>query len=74
MSLDFRLDEAGAIDEIIAVRPEAVHLERLDAGAWWIEIRYADGRQVIHLYTPRNGKIHAMTEWEREAISEKTDR
>ena len=66
MSYEIRLNEDGSLDEVVASKPKAFHLEQMDTGAWWIGVDMEDGTLIhINLWTQRNARIKARAEVER---------
>ncbi len=58
MIVDDRLREDDADDWSISGGILSVHVERMDAGRVWMAIYLVDGsRYVVHVETPRNGKV-----------------
>ena len=64
------LDDAGELDEVFATGK--IHVERMDAGAWWIGITLADGGELHVNFTARNQRRTTVrgTWWAEPAATE----
>lgn len=51
----------GELDEVVAYKPNFVHLEQMDQGLWWMRIDMPDGKAVVVWFSSR-GKIKARAE------------
>lgn len=62
-----RHDEVG-LDELFIDAPvSSVHVERMDAGAWWMRADLLDGRAVVlNLYAKRQGTTDVSGHVEEE--------
>lgn len=62
MNHEVRLDEDGTLDEVVAERPQFVHLERMSDESVWIGITTADGTVVhVNVVSPK-GPL-SMSSW-----------
>jgi len=57
---DVTADADGAFDELAVKDGAAIHIERMDAGSWWIGIYKDDQRQVV--WFDSDSPIRARTE------------
>lgn len=59
---EIRIQE-GALDEVVACKPEFFHLEQMDAGHWWMRVDLGGGKAIaINLWTKRGAKILGRAE------------
>lgn len=59
---EVRYDERGDLDEVVALRPRRVHLERLDGAVWWLGIVMPDGTHVDVTTGPTPATVHVWNE------------
>lgn len=63
-SLDIRLNDGGALDEIVGAG--TFHLEQMDANHWWMLLTDANGN-AVHVHLTARGAIKANFEREHHA-------
>lgn len=55
----WRLDDAGALDDVVVPHVETFRLERMNNNAWWIGLYLADGR-LIHVDLVAGRRSHIV--------------
>ena len=64
---EIRLDDVGGLDDLVAEGVKFFHLERMDEGAWWMQLHLADGSSIVVWLTtarPASTKITGRAERE----------